>query len=209
MNILNKKFTFKQLFEDAPTMKEGGTIQVGDRVKNKKGRAGTVTAYTPGGIVRVQFDDSSRGATLTTERELTKISDAKQRMKHGAQIKKGIRVKIPYSLTTDPYNKRGEIGTVLKFDEKNDTVTVLFDDGIKGLYQESAVENMNTPLTKQQEKDLINDIQFMGDVDFVPAHKEEYMRILDKKAREAALYTLKHRERNFERLAKARKKHYE
>lgn len=43
-------------------------------------------------------------------------------------------------LTRDPKNKRGEIGTIIKIDEADETYTLLFEDGVIGLYSFDAVE---------------------------------------------------------------------
>lgn len=48
------------------------------------------------------------------------------------------KVKIEQFLTTDPFQKRGETGTVievLEIDEENADVTIEFEDGIIGMYQ--------------------------------------------------------------------------
>lgn len=48
------------------------------------------------------------------------------------------KVKIDNFLTSDPFNKRGQIGTVTKveeIDEENADVTIQFEDGSTGLYQ--------------------------------------------------------------------------
>jgi hypothetical protein len=47
-------------------------------------------------------------------------------------------VKIDNFLTFDPLNKQGENGKVIKvneIDEENADVTILFEDGSKGMYQ--------------------------------------------------------------------------
>lgn len=51
---------------------------------------------------------------------------------------KGKKVIIDNFLTTDPFNKRGEVGTITKIteiDEESADVTIEFQDGIIGLYQ--------------------------------------------------------------------------
>lgn len=48
------------------------------------------------------------------------------------------KVKIDNFLTTDPFNKRGQAGTVinvLEIDEDNADVTIEFEDGSIGCYQ--------------------------------------------------------------------------
>ena len=48
------------------------------------------------------------------------------------------KVKIDNFLTTDPFNKRGQTGTVtnvLEIDECNADVTIQFEDGSTGLYE--------------------------------------------------------------------------
>lgn len=48
------------------------------------------------------------------------------------------KVKVNPFLTYDPFNKSGEIGTVIKvniIDEENADVTILFNDGNIGNYQ--------------------------------------------------------------------------
>lgn len=48
------------------------------------------------------------------------------------------KVKIDNFLTSDPFNKRGQIGTVinvLEIDEDNADVSIQFEDGSTGLYQ--------------------------------------------------------------------------
>lgn len=48
------------------------------------------------------------------------------------------KVKIDNFLTTDPFNKRGEVGIVTKveeIDEDNADVTIQFEDGTIGVYQ--------------------------------------------------------------------------
>ena len=47
-------------------------------------------------------------------------------------------VQIDNFLTTDPFNKRGEVGIVTKveeIDEDNTDVTIQFEDGTIGTYQ--------------------------------------------------------------------------
>lgn len=47
-------------------------------------------------------------------------------------------VQIDNFLTTDPFNKRGEVGKVTKveeIDEDNADVTIQFEDGTIGVYQ--------------------------------------------------------------------------
>ena len=47
-------------------------------------------------------------------------------------------VQIDNFLTTDPFNKRGEVGIVTKveeIDEDNADVTIQFEDGTIGVYQ--------------------------------------------------------------------------
>jgi hypothetical protein len=46
-------------------------------------------------------------------------------------------VLIPPSLTTDPFNKRGQIGIVIKIE--NETLTVEFENLDLGLYQSDAL----------------------------------------------------------------------
>lgn len=56
---------------------------------------------------------------------------------------KGKKVMIDQFLTTDPFNKRGEIGIVTKIkiiDEENADVTIMFEDGVVGLYQHGTFE---------------------------------------------------------------------
>lgn len=57
------------------------------------------------------------------------------------KLKKGNKIIIPFNLTTDPYNKRGETGTII--DIKKDTVKVKFSDGSIGYYIKSIWENYN------------------------------------------------------------------
>ncbi len=48
------------------------------------------------------------------------------------------KVQIDNFLTSDPFNKRGQIGTVtnvLEIDEDNADVTIQFEDGTIGVYQ--------------------------------------------------------------------------
>lgn len=51
-------------------------------------------------------------------------------------------VHIPDDLTTDPCDKRGEIGVIEKTDVDRRTATVLFGDGVKGEYQFEALETL-------------------------------------------------------------------
>ncbi|WP_182995296.1 hypothetical protein [Pelobium manganitolerans] len=51
---------------------------------------------------------------------------------------KNQKVKINPFLTTDPYNKRGQIGEVTECD--GEVATVLFEDGITGKYQTDTLE---------------------------------------------------------------------
>lgn len=48
------------------------------------------------------------------------------------------RVKVCRFLTSDPYNKRGEWGTVNAIDD--DIATVEFSDGVIGYYEFNALE---------------------------------------------------------------------
>jgi len=48
------------------------------------------------------------------------------------------KVKIDNFLTTDPFEKRGEIGTIVgisEIDEENADITIQFEDGVVGMYQ--------------------------------------------------------------------------
>lgn len=42
-------------------------------------------------------------------------------------------------LTTDPYNKRGQVGEIINYHPKEHVVTLKFDDGSQGLYQSTAL----------------------------------------------------------------------
>jgi len=56
---------------------------------------------------------------------------------------KGKKVIIDRFLTTDPFNKRGEVGTITNvkvIDEENADVTINFPDGIIGVYQYGTFE---------------------------------------------------------------------
>lgn len=54
------------------------------------------------------------------------------------QHKVGDTVRVPHNLTTDPNNKRGQVGKVGK--TTSDTVHVHFGDGSTGYYQHDALE---------------------------------------------------------------------
>lgn len=54
----------------------------------------------------------------------------------------GRAVRVPPELTSDPFDKRGEIGTIIVADRKLDTITVRFDDGITGDYAFNALETL-------------------------------------------------------------------
>jgi hypothetical protein len=59
---------------------------------------------------------------------------------------KGKKVIIDRFLTTDPSNKRGEVGTVtdLKIiDEESTDVTIEFEDGVIGIYDYGTFEIVN------------------------------------------------------------------
>ena len=56
---------------------------------------------------------------------------------------KGKKVMIDKFLTTDPFNKRGEIGTVsdvIIIDEDSAEVTIKFKDGVIGVYDNNTFE---------------------------------------------------------------------
>lgn len=56
---------------------------------------------------------------------------------------KGKKVMIDRFLTTDPFNKRGEVGTVTNvkvIDEESADVTIEFQDGVIGLYEYGTFE---------------------------------------------------------------------
>lgn len=56
---------------------------------------------------------------------------------------KGKKVIIDRFLTTDPFNKRGEVGTVTNLkiiDEETADVTIIFEDGVVGLYEYGTFE---------------------------------------------------------------------
>lgn len=56
---------------------------------------------------------------------------------------RGKKVMIDRFLTTDPFNKRGEVGTVNNIkviDEDNADFTIKFSDGILGVYQYGTFE---------------------------------------------------------------------
>lgn len=55
----------------------------------------------------------------------------------------GKKVKIDQFLTTDPFNKRGENGIVTDIkiiDEESADVTIVFEDGVVGLYEYGTFE---------------------------------------------------------------------
>ena len=56
---------------------------------------------------------------------------------------KGKKVMIDRFLTTDPFNKRGEVGTVTNvkvIDEESADVIIEFQDGVIGLYEYGTFE---------------------------------------------------------------------
>ena len=56
---------------------------------------------------------------------------------------KGRKVMIDRFLTTDPFNKRGQIGIVINvkvIDEDDVEITINFEDGVNGLYQYGTFE---------------------------------------------------------------------
>jgi hypothetical protein len=55
------------------------------------------------------------------------------------------KVKIDNFLTTDPFEKRGETGTVVgitEIDEENADVFIEFEDGVIGMYQLGTFETL-------------------------------------------------------------------
>ena len=56
----------------------------------------------------------------------------------GNKVKIFDQVQIPVDLTTDPYNKRGEIGKVININQLGD-IEVIFSDDIIGIYSEGCV----------------------------------------------------------------------
>ena len=54
------------------------------------------------------------------------------------KFKKGDIVKVPKGLTTDPVNKQGHEGKIIRV--SLDSISVKFDDGTVGLYQNDAIE---------------------------------------------------------------------
>jgi hypothetical protein len=59
-----------------------------------------------------------------------------------SKLKINDRVKIPINLTSDPHNRQGQEGKIIKVDEKNDEVTVEFENGGSGRYQLDAVNKI-------------------------------------------------------------------
>lgn len=56
---------------------------------------------------------------------------------------KGKKVKIDQFLTSDPFNKRGEEGIVIDIkiiDEESADVTIEFEDGVIGVYENDTFE---------------------------------------------------------------------
>ena len=54
----------------------GETPKVGDRISDKRGRVGTVTAVSDGGIFTVRWDDGDAGINYTLPGRFTLISRA-------------------------------------------------------------------------------------------------------------------------------------
>lgn len=53
------------------------------------------------------------------------------------------KARIDFGLTSDPKNKQGQIGTIIKvveFDEENADISIKFDDGEIGVYQQGTFE---------------------------------------------------------------------
>lgn len=53
------------------------------------------------------------------------------------------KARIDFGLTSDPKNKQGETGTIIKvveFDEENADISIKFDDGEIGVYQQETFE---------------------------------------------------------------------
>lgn len=57
-----------------------------------------------------------------------------------SDIELGDYLKVPKDLTTDPVDKRGERGEVVKIDKDNETITLKFEDGTIGYYQKSVFD---------------------------------------------------------------------
>ena len=48
-------------------------------------------------------------------------------------------------LTTDPFNKRGKVGTITNlnvYDEKNADITIEIEDGVIGIYESGTFETL-------------------------------------------------------------------
>ncbi|QYS89176.1 hypothetical protein [Flavobacterium davisii] len=50
-----------------------------------------------------------------------------------------MKAQVLQFLTTDPKNKRGKIGIIIKTNEEDEVYTLLFEDGVTGLYSFDAV----------------------------------------------------------------------
>ncbi|WP_165764967.1 hypothetical protein [Flavobacterium davisii] len=55
-----------------------------------------------------------------------------------------MKAQVLQFLTTDPKNKRGEIGIIIKTNEEDEVYTLLFEDGVTGLYSFDAVSILKT-----------------------------------------------------------------
>lgn len=61
-------------------------------------------------------------------------------MKKAKDFLSGRFVLVPADLTSDPIDKRGEIGIIEKIDQSSRTAIVLFKDGMQGKYQLDAID---------------------------------------------------------------------
>lgn len=53
------------------------------------------------------------------------------------------KAQIDFGLTSDPKNKQGKIGTIIKvleIDEENADFSIMFEDGVIGVYQQGTFE---------------------------------------------------------------------
>lgn len=97
--------------------------------------------------------------------------------------KVGDNVKIPRNLTSDPYNRQGQTGKIIKVDEKNDEVIVEFENGGSGRYQLDAVEKVKKEVegkkdqinpAKQSKKELYEAVNKKYGTSFKPGDIEEF-----------------------------------
>ncbi|MBK1439781.1 hypothetical protein JHJ32_07290 [Parapedobacter sp. ISTM3] len=75
---------------------------------------------------------------------LVSCKELSQKKQRNMKVKKDFMIgrvaRVPSDLTTDPFERRGEIGRIVNTDRVNDTITMKFDDGLTADYVFNCLE---------------------------------------------------------------------